>query len=511
MISVWSANAHPGAAYYLLPSRAWELMLGAALALLRPSRRGTVSPVATDAALLIGFCLISIPVFVYDARTPFPGIAALVPCIGSALVIWFGGGPGRVGRLLENRPMVFVGKLSYSLYLWHWPVIVFAAMLRPHPLSLRLSGRQTLALLAVTFVCASLSYVLIEDPIRRRTLLPTRRQLLTTLSASAALLALLGATAIAARGLPYRLPAPALRIAEALNDHAGWQRCENRFVRDTAAEDLCRIGPESGAPARFLLWGDSHALALLPALDAAAKEVDVAGLLVSLDGCPPVPGIDRGRRSGIDCSKFNRRVSHLIDSERIDAVILAAYWTGYLRPNLQLTDGFAEGTSSEYFLAQLKHSIDRISSQGVAVFIVDDVPITKNYAPAKFARALWWGRGIGEARVPLEQYAARLQPILNALAGSRFARITLAKYLCPDGKSCPAILDGRSNYFDDNHLTEHASRRLAPAFLDALRRVRPPTDTPPRLSLRPQPSAPKPVATNGPLDGDPLPSGPGTS
>jgi peptidoglycan/LPS O-acetylase OafA/YrhL len=475
LISACSVRAYPSAAYYLLPSRAWELMLGAALALLRPTRAVTApAALVSDGILLLGLCLIAAPVFLYNSGTPFPGFAALVPCVGAALVIWFGDQRGRVHRLLDNRPTVFIGQLSYSLYLWHWPILVFAGMLSPHSLTEHFSPHQTLAIIVATIVCSWLSYVLIENPIRRRTLLTSRRPLLAAVTVGAACLAIFGLTADLGRGLQYRVPGAALQIAKGADDRSSdWDRCSRIFDRDITAQDLCRLGPHNGATPRFLLWGDSHALSFFSAVDAAARKVDIGGLHASLFQCPPVPGIDVNTSWGVDCSAFNRRISDLVDSVPFDAVILAAHWSNYLQPNsILLPNGFAGGNQNEFFIAQLRAAIDRLSSKGVAVFVVAEVPFTKNFRPNQYARAAWWGLTVDAAALSVASYEARTQPFWDSLAGSPFERISLVRYLCPDGTFCPAIMDGWSNYFDDNHLTTHGANRVTPAFVDALQGIR---------------------------------------
>ncbi len=469
-------NGHTGAAYYLLPSRAWELMLGAALALSQPSRRTAYSPIVNDALLVAGLCLIAIPVFVYDRFTPFPGIAAVVPCAGTALMIWFGAQSNRVRRLLDNRPMVMLGQMSYSLYLWHWPIIVFALMSRNHWLSPNISLVQTFALLAGVFVCSWITFVAIENPIRRRTLLSSRRQIFAAMGLCAASLAALAIVAIVARGLPFRVPEAALQIAQsAVGPTEDWRRCEKE-PRDIHPATLCRLGPPNNRTApRVLLWGDSHAMALFPAVDTAAKELGIVGLHAYKPGCPPVPGIDIVYPWRIDCSVFNRHVSDLIDSQRFDAVILAAAWSAYLHltpDGVKVPDEYAGGTSGEFFTSQLRSVIDELSSKGIVVYVADEVPYTRNFRPEQFARAVWWKRGTDEARVSVADHEARLQPLWRALAGSRYERISLVEYLCPDGSTCPAIMDGRSNYFDDEHLTVHAATGLAPAFVAALTSAR---------------------------------------
>ena len=102
------------------------------------------------------------------------------------------------------------------------------------------------------------------------------------------------------------------------------------------------------------------------------------------------------------------------------------------------------------------------------VYVADEVPYTRNFRPEQFARAVWLRRDTDEARLSVAEHEASLQPLWRALAGSRYERISLVEYLCPDGSSCPAIMNGRSAYFDDEHLTTRAATGLAPAFVAAL-------------------------------------------
>ena len=125
VLSVVWVPTHPSSAFYLVPARAWELLMGSALALgLVPALRQQ-SHRETCSAL--GTLFIAMSVVLYDANTPFPGSNAVLPCLGAALVIHAGhSGTTAVGRLLGTKPVVFVGLISYSLYLWHWPLLVFA-------------------------------------------------------------------------------------------------------------------------------------------------------------------------------------------------------------------------------------------------------------------------------------------------------------------------------------------------------------------------------------------------
>jgi peptidoglycan/LPS O-acetylase OafA/YrhL len=129
VLGIWGVAHAPSATFYLLPARAWELMLGALLAL------GAIPPLAnraiSEALAAIGLLLIGYAVVAFTAEMPFPGPAALIPCAGATLVIYATQGSETwTGKALSWRPVVFVGLISYSLYLWHWPVLVLARYLR---------------------------------------------------------------------------------------------------------------------------------------------------------------------------------------------------------------------------------------------------------------------------------------------------------------------------------------------------------------------------------------------
>ncbi|MEO1020870.1 MAG: acyltransferase, partial [Pseudomonadota bacterium] len=142
------------AAFYLAPPRAWELMLGALLALgAVPTLRWRLG---RELVAIVGLAAIAWSVTRFDEATIFPGFAALLPTFGTAALIWAGMGPGTslVNRLLSQKPLVFVGLISYSLYLWHWPLIVFHEFSVAH----RPSPRELLVILAISFVLAIISW-----------------------------------------------------------------------------------------------------------------------------------------------------------------------------------------------------------------------------------------------------------------------------------------------------------------------------------------------------------------
>ena len=308
------------AAFYLLPARAWELLLGSLLAL------GAV-PVAKSRLLrellgAAGLALILYAGLRYTDGTPFPGLAALLPCVGAALIIHSGAGGGTwTARLLSLRPVVFVGLISYSLYLWHWPLIVlyqqglFGDFLKP----------QKLALLAASLALAVLSWRYVEQPFRRPATAASGpgRQVF-----AAGLLLLLVATAGGAllqlRGLPQRFPDEVLELA-AFEGRRSQFRTGQCFISEgTAAtasfdRDACLAG--SGPQPKLLLLGDSHAAHYWIGLADTLQGVQVQQATAS--GCKPGLPLTGARR----CTELiGPLLQDYIPGAKLDAILLAGRW-----------------------------------------------------------------------------------------------------------------------------------------------------------------------------------------
>ncbi len=377
-LSVWWVNVSPSSAYFLLPSRAWELMLGAALALM-PSAK-TISRFTTNAILLTGITLIALAVCLYTEKTPFPGLAALAPCAGTALIIWAGQqSQGAMKRLFDNVPMVFVGKLSYSIYLWHWPLLVLFAAWAAKPIEL-LTTPEVVGIVAATMILSWLSLTLIENPIRRKRVCSTRSSIFLATGTAMAVLATIGFGAHHFGGYPSRIPADVQLIADGERDRAldSWD-CKTKSPADVDAGRLCRMGPnDTHQQPRFMLWGDSHAHALFPVVDEVAKEFGVTGLHASHPSCPPLPDVDvLDAKWGIGCRAFEvDSVLRQIDRADLDAVFLAAFWSSVTgEGKLQYADGRDRNVSSETILElQLRSLVERLRARGIAVFVFEEVP-----------------------------------------------------------------------------------------------------------------------------------------
>ena len=177
-LSIWGVTRYPEMTFFLAPARVWELLAGSllALGLVRPLPGG----LAREVAGAIGLALIVASAVLFDEDTVFPGLNAVWPCLGAALILQAEG--SATNRLLATRPIVFVGLISYSLYLWHWPVIVFA---RYQGLFFGTPG-QTIAILAISVLLAVVSWRFIEVPFKRRRILANQKRLLWSAGGSIA-------------------------------------------------------------------------------------------------------------------------------------------------------------------------------------------------------------------------------------------------------------------------------------------------------------------------------------
>lgn len=392
------ASGAAPAAFYLLPSRFWELGLGALLALAPP--RVPAGRGMREGLAWLAVAAILLPVLLYDDATPFPGLSALPPVLGSALLIWLhSSAETPVGRVLASRPFVAIGLVSYSLYLWHWPVIVYAkVMLGPlTPVTMLVCGALSLGL-------AALSWRLVEQPFRGRgAWLATRPRILAASGAGIVATVAVAAVVMAGGGFAVRL-APATARAFAASEDQDPRSLACMGAKQIGDED-CRIGAPGAGPADFLLWGDSHAAAALPGVDHAAAAVGRRGYVAAFPACAPLLDVYRAdQRAGTACARFNNEVLAFLEGrDDMPLVILAGRWgfatEGTPSPGedvgpaiLATVDGGLPSgevaDNAAIFEAALPRTIAAIRATGRKVVVLGDVPEIGWSVPESVGRSL---------------------------------------------------------------------------------------------------------------------------
>ncbi len=483
--ALWSTYANPARAFFMPHVRTFELAVGALIALgAFPRPR---SAVIAEVASIVGVGLIIWAVAFQSGDLPFPGLGAVPPVLGSALLIWSGSGtPTATGRLLALKPVVFIGLISYSLYLWHWPVFVYGKMIQAE----RLTETQAWAAIAVSIGLATLSWRFVELPFRRKALCPDLRSLVKP--SAAIVVGLIAVTLVGdwTEGLPQR---HGERIHAFVNAKEDWRtgmgrHCLRLAPTMIAAQDAakipeiaCKIGDPDAEPT-FLLWGDSTAAAIQPAIEIAAKRKKVAGYVTTWSACKPLPGVfDDAYRKGRQCGVFNDLVREFVLASPIDHVFLHGLWsTNYfrLRRNNDGRDTDPRGpwTDAENaaFEARASGSLGTLASElvsaGKRVTIIANLPHFQFDPPLRLARAALAGRTLPTG-----------MPRSQADAQQRFADAILAKAAATDGvtvirpheilcddRICPLTRDGQSLYADAGHISPFAARLLVDLLAGAL-------------------------------------------
>jgi peptidoglycan/LPS O-acetylase OafA/YrhL len=459
-------------AFFHLPFRTWEFLLGGMLALgLQPPRSRAMAEgaTATGLILILGGAALLTP------ETPFPGLAALPGCLGAALAIW--GGATLAAAPLRWPPMVWVGLISYSLYLWHWPLLVFARLLTQGPLG----PLQTVGLVALSVALAALTWWFVEQPWRGAAP-PARLRHLAYAALPLALLLALGVLSYSLGGLPQRLPFAVLHAAE---EDINPQRdaCFHASLRARRTPAACR----PRAPVEVLVWGDSHADAITPGVREWAAVQGYAVQQSTAGGCPPLVDVRMSIVPGRPihgCNPFNASVlREIAAASELKLIVLFARWSLYASalpeydlnsPRVRMED--AKGAAGRVLPLDraLDRTLEAIAATGTKarVLVIGPTPELPFIPPRCIARKRManlderpcWS---ADSNLPLARSAMAEDDLDRALARHpETASFRPTRWLCHDGR-CNAAHAGKLVYSDDDHLSASGARLLVPSWLDA--------------------------------------------
>jgi len=460
---VYWTNVNQPAAFYMLTTRGWELLTGSILAI------AAIPRISSEAGMrflaMIGLVLILFSMFMFDDQTVFPGAYAALPTLGTAILIYTGlSGSTPINRALSVRPMVFVGLISYSLYLWHWPIIVFSKYLK----AATLNHVESMVMLLAMFAMSVLSCRYVETPFGRKRLAASMEKLF---------LASLGATVVL-------IVASLLETGEVVDmQWRRWRSCENVEERLSEGKSLCIIGEAGGEPS-FLVWGDSQARALNSAVDVSAQRIGRTGYVASMPGCPPLQGIERAGRTA--CFDFNEKIlSYINQNPGIDTIVLAAHWvdvaegTRYKEDNRERTvfvDILAGQVQPQQTLAELLQTglyrtIQTLLEDGRKIVIVGPVPEVGQDVPSANHIARITNRDVNAMIAPTtEEFEARNEKVFSILAAVEKdfgLPVPMPSSILCDERICVVALEnGTSLYHDDDHLSTIGARYVS-EILDA--------------------------------------------
>jgi peptidoglycan/LPS O-acetylase OafA/YrhL len=451
-VSVVGVAHHSQAAFFLLPSRIWELGLGAIVAALPQTIR--LSAWIDELASWIGLATILYAISFYNTAIPFPGLAALLPCGGAALFIR-SNVPRltNAGKLFSWRPIVFIGLISYSLYLWHWPILAFSNYWALNPLSVPIR----IGLLILCFLIATASWKYIELPFRRRGRVRRRVTVFVLALATASILLLLGLGISGFNGVEFRLTDAVNRFANGpLDFNAVFN--SGLSLQDAEAGRFVSLGSTgSDAPIHLLVWGDSHAMAALPALDYLCSEYSVRGVAATHAQTPPLLAyVSEGIYSlGQDSPEYGSAVIRFIKAHQIPNVLLIARWKDY-----------RAGKSLKFHIALTK-TLTELQNCRVKIWIMQEVPNFSWDVPKALARAGLFNNDPEKLNLPLSSYFKQVadeEHEFSQAAASDILVLNPGQYLTK-GVIVPLSEKGFPIYQDRQHLTIHGAMLLRPMFL----------------------------------------------
>ena len=476
--------------FYMFPFRIWELGLGILIATGCYTLPKFRQPWVNEGLAALGLALILVPMFVYWPGMKFPGLAAVPACVGTWLIIQLDGERSTlVQRLLALKPAVIVGTLSYSLYLWHWPIYVFYAYTDTNGVD----AVEMLMLMVVILLASYLTYHYVEDPMRRGANVFVRTPKAVYLSAGGATAVLMAmALVIFVRdGMPDRFD-PKTREAIAATSLFGAMDQDCTELAQSRLEDMayCEIGAPFEAERYTLIWGDSHSPTYRAGLEAAAGP-GVDALIVWSGGCPALFGaeVDELVASAADeaaCVRRNAAVQRLVETDRrIDSVIILGRWSYYGHGTGLGVDSsnaikvWPEGQGPDavrdqyaVYMDLFERSVAVLKQAGVEVFVIEQPPEFPNFNARTFVLDTLTGKMSDDeladlVTIPYSLVEERQGPMMDLLARlEQEGRITLLpthRQMCGEA-SCSLLSDGAPLYFDNNHLATSMVPGIAEMF-----------------------------------------------
>lgn len=483
---VW--NGHSSAAFYLPITRAWELMVGAWLAIAHHHALPWLSKWASAQSWL-GAILIALGIVLIRPEYGFPGFWALFPVVGTALLINAGPTTFLNGRLLSLRPAVWIGLISYPLYLWHW--VLLSLTFTIFGLTGDFTGHVVkVILIALSFVLAWLTYRGLEKPLRRR-----KGRVATSLAIFVALLGLLGLGVYFTNGMQLR-PLTVVQL-----ENASRFKSASRSPLSDQCMDLnegssfpgpwsCVLGNEQ-AKTWIAVMGDSHAGSMIPALNKYGHKANIKIVFAAQSGCLLLLDVFMGRDSGHACYKLARKMADKAKSNSPAAIVFIQRWTYYSQTGDTRPDEVQdihvvsqEDTSNPAVgMAALRHglitTLSYYQSLNVPVVLLEDNPqqdktISGLRAQLRFMEHMTPGDW-NETAISLAQHH-RDQRDVNRLLEDFAAKSPMTSTLNINSalcgyEICPWVMNGKFLYYNDDHLSITGAMQVYPLLTEHLNKV----------------------------------------
>ncbi len=474
----------PEKGYYFIQSRAFELLIGALLAIVsvNKSLKGLLPSYFLHLLGIIGLVSAIFFAWTLNESDSFPGINALWVALSTCLIILSGENQRSiVSRILSVRPIVFMGRLSYSLYLWHWPVLAFY---RYYYIDFTVMDAVVCSL--ITLVLSVVSWRFFETMLRH---LPMKKRwvylfyLILPITIS-----VIAAKNIARHdGYPQRFPNTALKLYNESTSSFDDQKPFLRQVEGYAPFEPYVIG-DSSTPISTFIWGDSHAGHYRSFIDEMGKQENFSSLFGGIGGCPPLLGVDllKYGEPESDCTYLNQQLARLITAEKPNRVFIAARWAMYAETTRSLGEKGSRvflGDASDYSESVansrralelgLRRTITRLLENNVTPVILEQVP-DYSFKPSNcwFKKELYsWMQDVScdiDRKIVDARFAFVNQLFANLKSDFPEVQfISVTDVLCDD-KLCRSKINGVPLYEDNNHLNADGARAIEAAWYNKI-------------------------------------------
>mgnify|MGYP003633430243 CR=1 FL=1 len=465
----------PEFAFFLPFTRIWELSLGVGISLM-PWDGQFLKKSVREVVAWFAIALVIVPCFLFDSATVFPGLAAAIPCLGAGLLlIVFRSAESSAKRFLQFGGFVWIGKISYPIYLFHWPAIVFFryyVIEEPEPIwwGVLIIGVTIFSWLITRFV---------ENPIRTGAALSTDRKLLLGASLVVIPVVSIGYFFDSSEGAPNRFPDSTVSFEAKLAHVNGFYPIE-----DWKEKGGPPIIGEKGAECSVMLWGDSHSMALLELFDELGKEFNIEVIPAVQAGSPPLFDVYalRGREADVSIPEV---VSKYVSDHSVDAIFMVARWPLYLEGDgggrwflRTLEENSASAAESRsLFSRELAKTTARLTLGGRKVWLMESVATQERSVPEMLMRLDSRGKDLNLLSRTGEYFRSKdrkSNELIEQLGSELGIHILdpLPFFLDQNGRY-QISAEGKSLYWDDDHLSRHGANLLKPLFAPIFRELKP--------------------------------------
>lgn len=485
---VFRYNAIPDFAFFLAPTRAWELLFGSLTAFFLLKERKNKFFVSQILSLT-GMSMIIFSIIAFDSSTPFPGFSALIPVLGTILIIIYAKEGTLIYKLLSLRPLVFFGLISYSIYLWHQPLFAFTRLS-----SINSPSVMTYVILSlISFFLGWLSWKYIEAPFRKKDFF-TRKQIFLSSLIVGLFIISIGVIGVSSNGFIERFNQKELKAIQPekfSNSICKW----TSPIEEYPNLEFCEFGDLNSLKKSIVLYGDSHADSLTSSLDKTLKEKKLKGIKIINSYCEPVVGFYKKKNANIfsknRCEEIFSKILIEIKKNNVEHVIIFNRWSFRFFPvkdqisqlNFNNEEGGIEYVKNfrEYLVFDginftsdgeskkdtFNKFIKSFLDKEIKVKLIYPLPeVGWNLSKLNMVNSIFNGSIPDKVSTSVQVFIKRQNfsnYVLDSLKDSVFLeRIYLDKIFCNEiyKERCIAQIDGIPFYYDSNHLSNKGAEVL---------------------------------------------------